>query len=147
MMIIDWVICSLDFDALQIAQTCKGIPHFSHVLELLLHKVLEEEATSTLPIPGTEFFRLFELTFFLSLVSDPLLPRVTDFIKLFPQFLRIVSHCARKTEVALWPCLFSTSIIGDPKKLFQVRLVYCSVTNYFRLSFSLSFSNVWAITI
>jgi hypothetical protein len=53
-------------------------------------------------------------------VLDPLLPRVTNFIKLFPQYLRIVSHCTRKTEVALWPCLFSTSIIGDPKKLFQV---------------------------
>lgn len=125
-MIIDLYPFSLDFDALQIAQTCKSIPHFSHVLELLLHKVLEEEATSTQPIPGMRFIYSFNLKFPL-LTLDPLLPRVTDFIKLFPQFLRIVSHCARKTEVALWPCLFSTSIIGDPKKLFQVKLFYCSI--------------------
>lgn len=117
---------------MQIAQTCKSIPHFSHVLELLLHKVLEEEATSTLPIPGMLILCLFNLN--LLLILDPLLPRVTDFIKLFPQFLRIVSHCARKTEVALWPCLFSTSIIGDPKKLFQVGCLCSSIAAYFSFS-------------
>lgn len=111
---------------MQIAQTCKSIPHFSHVLELLLHKVLEEEATSTQPIPGKYIKNSsMEITFCNNEYLDPLLPRVTDFIKLFPQFLRIVSHCARKTEVALWPCLFSTAITGDPKKLFQVKLIFC----------------------
>ena len=119
----NWLVFSLDFDALQIAQTCKSIPHFSHVLELLLHKVLEEEATSTQPIPGIRLPHSSTLNY-LRLDVDPLLPRVTDFIKLFPQFLRIISHCARKTEVALWPCLFSTSIIGDPKNLFHVKLFF-----------------------
>ncbi|XP_055854066.1 guanine nucleotide exchange factor subunit Rich [Episyrphus balteatus] len=90
---------NLGYSAWEIAKSCSALPYFPHSLELLLHEVLEEEATSKDPIP------------------DALLPSILDFIREFPVHMQTIVQCARKTEIALWPYLFS--VAGKPKDLFQ----------------------------
>lgn len=91
---------NLQEHALAIAQSLVSLPYFPHVLELLLHEVLEEEGGSDVPPEGA------------------ILPAVLKFVAQFPSYLDVVVHCARKTELVKWPYLFD-SLQGDPDTLFE----------------------------
>ncbi|RUP50765.1 hypothetical protein BC936DRAFT_137723 [Jimgerdemannia flammicorona] len=91
----------LDQEAVTFGRAYEKFVYFGHALEILLHRVLEDEADRAL---GTS--------------EGAILPSVVKFLDHFSHALDVIVGCARKTEVALWEYLFS--IVGNPKDLFEM---------------------------
>ncbi|KAI9317719.1 RIC1-domain-containing protein [Dichotomocladium elegans] len=89
-------------DAVVFGRAYERLIYFGHSLEILLHRVLEDE-TENQPAH-----------------AEPILPLVIKFLDQFPHALDVIVSCARKTEVALWGHLFS--VVGEPKDLFELCL-------------------------
>ena len=76
--------------------------YFSHALEMLLHRVLDDEVDQPSELEGK------------------LLPSVVSFLSSFPDYLDILVQCTRKTELRSWRTLFSN--LPPPKDLFEASL-------------------------
>ncbi|KAL4399540.1 WD40 repeat protein [Malassezia pachydermatis] len=89
------------YDALDVASSYASLRYFSHILEVLLHSVLEDEADAKPPIA----------------THAQVLPTVLRFVDHFPEGLAILARAARKTEAKRWPHLFA--IAGRPATLLH----------------------------
>ncbi|RUS33898.1 RIC1-domain-containing protein [Jimgerdemannia flammicorona] len=108
------IFADLDQEAVTFGRAYEKFVYFGHALEILLHRVLEDEADRAL---GTsEDFITVTQTMPYSLGA--ILPSVVKFLDHFSHALDVIVGCARKTEVALWEYLFS--IVGNPKDLFEM---------------------------
>ena len=72
------------------------LEHFSHALEVLLHNIIEETQAKH---------------------NIPLIKAALELVKSFPQALKVMVNCARKSEMTLWKDFFY--IAGDPKLFYQ----------------------------
>ncbi|KAH7326667.1 RIC1-domain-containing protein [Stachybotrys elegans] len=89
-------------EASTISHQYQDLEYFSHGLEILLHRVLDEEV-DTSPKP-----------------EDAVLPRVLSLLSSFKEYLDIVLQCTRKTEVRQWKTLFA--YLPPASELFEESL-------------------------
>ncbi|KAK0465224.1 RIC1-domain-containing protein [Desarmillaria tabescens] len=95
-------------EAVVFASHYQNLVYFAHALEILLHTVVESEAS------------LDDESSSDAENAASILPTVIEFLDHFDEALDVVVRCARKTEMIRWRRLFS--IVGNPKALFEMCL-------------------------
>ena len=95
-------------EAVAFASHYQHLVYFAHALEILLHNVVEEDASSIEDVNNSIS------------AKTGLLPSTIEFLDHFDDALDVVVGCARKIEMTRWPRLFD--IVGNPKILFEVCL-------------------------
>ncbi|XWW93161.1 hypothetical protein V2A60_001090 [Cordyceps javanica] len=94
-------------EAVTLSEQYQDLAYFSHGLEILLHRVLEEESEDS-PAP-----------------EEAVLPRVLSLLSSSKDYLDVVLQCTRKTEVRQWKTLFA--YLPPPQELFEESLLRGSV--------------------
>ncbi|KAH7883853.1 RIC1-domain-containing protein [Phlebopus sp. FC_14] len=97
-------------EAVQLATHYQHLVFFAHALEILLHTVVESEASTDTDSGSVDN----------ALSITGALSAVVEFLDHFDVALDVVVGCARKTEVTRWRRLFST--VGNPQSLFEICL-------------------------
>ena len=93
-------------EAVDLARSYRDVAYFSHILEVLLHEVLDEEVDEIATQPKQP-------------QHTPLLPAIIQFLTRFPkEMLDVVVGCTRKTEMRSWGYLFQ-HVGSTPKVLFD----------------------------
>ncbi|KAK7468553.1 WD40 repeat protein [Stygiomarasmius scandens] len=93
-------------EAVTFASHYQDLVYFAHALEILLHTVVESDASSDGESDSEE---------------PEVLTNAVEFLDHFDVALDVVVGCARKTEVTRWRRLFD--IVGNPKHLFETCLL------------------------
>ncbi|CCM01611.1 uncharacterized protein FIBRA_03672 [Fibroporia radiculosa] len=97
-------------EAISFASHYQHLVFFAHSLEIMLHSVVEEDATAQheARVDGG------------AAQCQSLLPDAVEFLDHFDVALDVVVNCARKIEMTRWPRLFD--IVGNPRSLFELCL-------------------------
>ncbi|KAI8908492.1 ribosome control protein 1 [Gorgonomyces haynaldii] len=98
-------------EAYEFFSNYRSLEYFGHILEVLLHKILDETGNSP---------------------KNQTLKETLQLVRRFPISLETIVNCARKSEMSLWKAFFDAG--EDAKTLFYVSLLIVGISEQEQLA-------------